>query len=85
MQDRRNQDQETTDGPSDQDHDRAVLELLLCDRVPWAVDEIVREVNSDPLDVIDAVARLVAAGLLHRHDDFVFLTLAARHADEIGI
>jgi predicted transcriptional regulator len=85
MQDRRNRDQQTTDGLSDRDHDRAVLELLLCDRVPWTVDEIVREVNSDPLDVIDAVARLVAAGLLHRHDDFVFLTRAARRADEIGI
>lgn len=84
MQTQRNKDEQITDGLSEQDHDRAVLELLLCDRVPWAVDEITREVSSKRLDAVDAVNRLVAAGLLHRHGDFVFLTRAARCADEIG-
>jgi predicted transcriptional regulator len=83
MQDQRIQDEQTTDDLSEQDHDRAVLELLLCDRVPWAVEEIAREVSGKRVDVIDAIARLVATGLLHRHDDFVFLTRAARRADEI--
>jgi predicted transcriptional regulator len=85
MQDKRIQDERTTDGLSQSDHERAVIELLLCDRVPWTVEEIVREVSSERLEVIDAVAGLTAAGLLHRHGEFAFPTRAARRADEIGI
>lgn len=84
MHDQRIEDQQT-DGLSEQDHERAVIELLLGDRLPWTVEEIVREVSAERLDAIDAVSRLVAAGLLHRHGEFVFPTRTARRADEIGI
>jgi hypothetical protein len=85
MQERRSQDGLTKIGLSERDHERAVLELLLCDRLPWTVDEIVREISGEDLEGIDAVNRLVAAGLLHRHSEFVFPTRTARRADEIGI
>jgi hypothetical protein len=62
-----------------------VIELLILDRQPWTVEEIVREVSGTRLDAIDAVGRLVGSGLLHRHGDFVFPTRAARRADGIGI
>jgi predicted transcriptional regulator len=85
MQDQRIEDENTTDGLSENDHEKAVIELLICDRQPWTVEEIVREVSSTRLDAIDAVGRLVGSGLLHRQGEFVFPTRAARRADEIGI
>jgi hypothetical protein len=84
MHDQRSEDETTTDGLSENDHEKAVIELLICDRQPWTIEEIVREVCSTRLDAIDAVGRLVGSGLLHRHGEFVFPTRAARRADEIG-
>lgn len=85
MQDQRSENEKTTDGLSEKDHEKAVIELLFCDRQPWTVEEIVHEVSGTRLDAIDAVGRLVGSGLLHRHGEFVFPTRAARRADEIGI
>jgi ABC-type uncharacterized transport system substrate-binding protein len=82
MQDKPIQD-ETTSGLSERDYQRAVFELLLCQDGLWTVDEIVRELSSPELDVIDAIAGLQAAGLVHRYADVVFATRAARRSDEI--
>jgi hypothetical protein len=83
MQHQRIEDQQTEDGLSEKDHERAVIELLFGDRLPWTVEEIVREVSAEPLNAIDAIARLAGAGLVHRVGEFVFPTRTARRADEI--
>ena len=66
---------------------RAVLDLLL-DEHPahLSLDEVRRATAADPadplaLDDVDVAIRdLVAAGLIHRHDDFLFATRPAVHA-----
>jgi hypothetical protein len=70
---------------TDEDLDNVVLGLAL-DDPPWlwSVEEIARELG-DEVDTHDAVARLAAAGLLHRLGEFVFPTRAARRADEIHV
>jgi len=63
---------------------RAVLDLLL-DEHPahLAIDEVVRALASDPSDFAEiddlhnAIGELVAYGLVHRHDQFVFASRAA--------
>jgi hypothetical protein len=60
-----------------------VLRLLLDARELWSVEEMVRELQ-DPA-ARDTVARLIRAGLVHRHDEFVFPTRAARRAAELEI
>lgn len=65
---------------------KAVLEILLVDRFPWTVEELVRELSSERLETIDAIVSLQRAGLVHRIDDeFVFPTRAARRVDEIAL
>jgi hypothetical protein len=44
----------------------------------WSMDELARELG-DPTDAADAVARLHAAGLVHRCGEFVFATRSAAH------
>jgi hypothetical protein len=85
MQDKPIQDEQATDRLRAQDHQRAVIELLVSDSALWTVDEVVREVSSPELDVIDAIAALQGFGLVHRYDDVVFPTRAARQLDEIGL
>jgi predicted transcriptional regulator len=63
--------------------DSTVLCLLLDGREPWSMDELVRELQD--LAARDAVSRLTQAGLVHRHDEFVFPTRAARRAAELEI
>jgi hypothetical protein len=72
------------DTPADQADglDKIVLLLLFDDRMPWTVDELGRELNSR-LEAADAIASLAGAGLVHRLDDFVIPTRAARRSDEI--
>lgn len=72
--------------PIDEERDdRAVLRLMLCDGsgFAWSIEEIARSIG-DPVDAVDALRRLEAAGLVHRFGDFVFPTLAARRADELS-
>ncbi len=83
MQGQRNQDEQTASGLSELDYERAVFELLLCQDGLWTVGEIVRELSSPELGVIDAIAGLVAAGLVHRYADVVFVTRAGRRSDDI--
>lgn len=56
---------------SENDHEKAAIELLICDRQPWTVEKNINEVSSTRLDAIDAVGRLVGSRLLHRHGEFV--------------
>lgn len=72
--------------PSEEQRDGAVLAMLICDSScpVWSMEEIMRTLG-DRTDAIDAVNRLAAAGLVHRIDQFVFPTLAARRADELEL
>jgi hypothetical protein len=63
----------------------AVLGLLTDAEVqrPWSVAELEREIGHH-VRTLDAVARLYAAGLVHRLDGgFVFATRAAVRASEL--
>jgi hypothetical protein len=57
-----------------------ILTLLLEPGGPWlwSVQELARELG-DATDAADAVARLHAAGLVHRCHEFVFATRPAAH------
>lgn len=51
-------------------------------RWPWSVQEIM-QAYGDELEVVDALARLRAAGLIHRFDNFVFPTRAAFYCRQL--
>ena len=63
-------------------NEKAVLIMLLEDRLPWTLDELGRELRGRG-EAADAVSALAGAGLVHRHGDFVFPTRAARRADDL--
>jgi hypothetical protein len=68
--------------------ERTLLDLLLTDEYPglWSSEEIAVAIG-DPVVAVDAVDTLQAAGLLHRHGDFVVPTRAAaryRHLEQAG-
>lgn len=64
--------------------DALVLDLLLRDGPAlWTVDELAREVGH-ALDTKDAMARLEAAGLLHRCGEFVLASRAGVRARELS-
>jgi len=66
------------------DTDRAILAVLLADPGLWSVAEIGREL-ANPVEAENGIARLYAAGLVHRlADGFVFPTRAAARADALG-
>ena len=48
----------------------------------WSIEELGRERN-DPVGTIDAVNRLLRAGLVHQHGEFVFPTRAASRYSQI--
>lgn len=51
----------------------------------WSVDEVVRQLSASRLEVIDGLASLEAAGLVHRVGDFVFATRAASTFDRLEL
>jgi hypothetical protein len=64
----------------------ALLGLLTSEIGPWTVAELEREVggmHSNPTEVIDAIGKLYACGLVHVQGEFVSPTRAARRIDEI--
>lgn len=65
--------------------EQTILILLLSGgQSIWSVEELVSEIDRR-LDVIDSLAALQAAGLVHRCHDFVFATRSALRFDEIDI
>ncbi len=65
----------------------AILGLLLNFEAGsiWSVEEVVGQLSASRLEVIDGLASLQAAGLIHRLDDFVFATRAASHFDRLEL
>ena len=51
----------------------------------WSVEEVMRQLSSSRLEVIDGLANLEAAGLIHRVGDFVFATRAASSFDRLEL
>jgi hypothetical protein len=63
--------------------DRVILDMLMLETShrPWSVDEIARELGSDPSD---SLRRLYGGGLIHRLEQFVWASHAAIKAEEIA-
>jgi hypothetical protein len=76
--------------PTPAEEDARIESGILCllmdhdEQRPWSFDEVAREVG-DRIATTDALARLHAAGLIHRLDGFVFATRAALRADQIAV
>jgi hypothetical protein len=51
----------------------------------WSVEEVVRQLSASRLEVIDGLASLQAAGLIHRVGNFVFATRAASSFDRLDL
>ncbi len=51
----------------------------------WAVEELVRQLSAPRLDVLDGLAELEGAGLIHRFGDFVFASRAASSFDRLEL
>jgi hypothetical protein len=75
---------ERTPAEQDDRNDRVILGLLLDseNQRPWADDEVAREFG-DPIDTVDSLARLHAAGLVHQLDGFVWATRAALESNRL--
>jgi hypothetical protein len=69
----------------DRQAEGAILGLLLDFEAGslWSVEEIVRELSASRIEVVDGLASLQAAGLIHRSGDFVFATRAASRFDRL--
>ena len=65
----------------------AILGLLLDVEAGslWAEEELVRALSASRVDVLDGLASLHAAGLIHRCEGFVFATRAASNFDRLDI
>ncbi|HEX4837603.1 MAG TPA: hypothetical protein VFV03_03640 [Solirubrobacteraceae bacterium] len=71
----------------DRQAEGAILGLLLNYEAGsmWSVEEVVRKLSASRLEVIDGLASLQAAGLIHRLGDFVFATRAAASFDQLEL
>lgn len=60
--------------------DSSILEALLADDAarPWSIAEVEREIDSR--EAVDGLGRLARAGLIHRHDGFVWASRPALEA-----
>ncbi len=65
----------------------AILALLLDFKAGslWSVEELIRQLSASRLEVIDGLASLHAAGLVHRIGDYVFATRAASTFDQLEL
>jgi predicted DCC family thiol-disulfide oxidoreductase YuxK len=77
MQDQPN---ETVEEQSRRTEQSILTVLLSGGQSIWSLEELVSEIGRR-LDVIDSLAALQAAGLVHRCRDFVFATRAALRFD----
>lgn len=71
----------------DRQADGAILGLLLNFEAGsmWSVEEVVARLSASRVEVIDGLASLHAAGLIHRLGDFVFATRAASSFDRLEL
>jgi hypothetical protein len=71
----------------DRQAESAILGLLLNFDAGslWSVEEVVRQLRAPRLEVMDGLASLRAAGLIHRVGDFVFATRAASGFDRLEL
>jgi DNA-binding GntR family transcriptional regulator len=61
--------------------DQLVLNLLVEPDQPWSEEEIIRELTGvSRIAVIDSLARLRGKGVVHRLNEFAFMTQAARES-----
>ncbi len=51
----------------------------------WSEEELMRELSASRVEVLDGLARLRGAGLIHRCGRFVFATRAASRFDRLEI
>jgi hypothetical protein len=65
----------------------AILALLLNFEAGslWSVEELNSQLSASRLEVIDGLASLHAAGLIHRIGDYVFATRAASTFDQLEL
>lgn len=65
----------------------AILALLLNFEAGslWSGEELIRQLSASRLEVIDGLASLQAAGLIHRIGDYVFATRAASTFDQLEL
>lgn len=62
---------------------QAILSMLVFhSERPWSVAEVEGEIG-EGAETTDALARLYAAGLVHRCGEFVFATRAAIHSESL--
>jgi hypothetical protein len=71
---------------ADDEVERTVLALLLESKAQgqWSVDELAREVGGE-VETADAIVRLHAAGLVHRCNEFVWLTRPAMRFHQLAV
>ena len=72
---------EPTATPAEEDDrtDQLVINLLADPDQPWSEEEIIRELTGiSRLAVVNSLARLRGKGVIHRLNEFVFMTRAAR-------
>lgn len=71
----------------DRNVDGAILGLLLDFEAGglWSVEELVLELGTSRIEVVDGLASLRAAGLIHRCGEFVFATRASSRFDRLEI
>lgn len=61
--------------------DKSVIHLLADPDPPWSEEEIIRELTGvDRIIVIHSLARLRGKGVIHRLNEFAFMTRAARES-----
>jgi hypothetical protein len=76
-----------SDSPAEPVAAGAIMGLLLGNdhHGLWHREELVCELSSSRLEVVDAIASLAGAGLVHRLDDFVMASRAARQMDQLEL
>jgi hypothetical protein len=72
---------------SEQVAEAAIMGLLLSSghHGLWSKEELVREISASHLEVVDAIASLAGAGLVHELDDFVLASRAAERMDQLDL
>lgn len=78
---------ELSDGHHQGHVEGAIIALLLSDdhHGLWSREELIRELSASRLEVVDALASLAAAGLMHELGDFVAVSRAARRMDQLDL